>query len=160
MWSRFEHHINETFSNMLLIYFYNTKVVQIMYVTYDKLNAMTFFFIFLFKNILIYFLVFKIMEFPNVIKLMLFMGQRYMSLCCCLYYLHQEHVTWIFVWSYMCCLLDLECHSYNIITNNMIRQLNLCWISCDGVLASVKIFKNSSKSKCSCSSSPTKFALK
>lgn len=97
---------------------------------------------------------------PNVIKLMLFMGQRCMSLCCCLYYLHQEHVTWIFVWSYMCCLLDLECHSYNIITNNMIRQLNLCWISCDGVLASVEIFKKNSESKRSCSSSPTKFALK
>jgi hypothetical protein len=43
MWSRFEHHISETFSNIVLTYFYDTKVVQILYVTYHKLNAMTFF---------------------------------------------------------------------------------------------------------------------
>jgi len=52
MWSRFEHHINQAFSYILLIYFYDTKVLQILYVTYYKLNAMICVSIFLLKDIL------------------------------------------------------------------------------------------------------------
>ncbi len=52
MWSRFEHHIDWSFPNTLLLYFYDTKVVQFLYVNYHKLNAMTCFFIFLLTYIL------------------------------------------------------------------------------------------------------------
>jgi hypothetical protein len=52
MWSRFEHHIDQAFSNIILIYFYDTKVCQILYVTHYKLNAMVCVFIFLLKYIL------------------------------------------------------------------------------------------------------------
>jgi hypothetical protein len=48
----FEHHINQAFSYILLIYFYDTKVLQILYVTYYKLNAMICVFIYLLKDIL------------------------------------------------------------------------------------------------------------
>jgi len=53
MWSRFEHCIDYSFLNiLLLIYFYHTKVVQILYVTYYKLNAIIYVFIILLKDIL------------------------------------------------------------------------------------------------------------
>jgi hypothetical protein len=52
MWTRFEHHIDQSCPNVLLIYFYDTKDVQILYITYHKLNAMAYLFIFLPKDIL------------------------------------------------------------------------------------------------------------
>jgi hypothetical protein len=59
MWSKFEHHIDQLFSNVFLIYFYDTKVIQNLYVTYHKLNAMMCFFIFQFTNNLNISFVFK-----------------------------------------------------------------------------------------------------
>jgi hypothetical protein len=50
MWIKFEHYIDHLFSKVLLNYFYRTKVVQILYVTYHELNAMTCFLIYLLKD--------------------------------------------------------------------------------------------------------------